>query len=64
MTVPERVANRSAASAFVSLCAGLRSQLGAQLQLFLVRTDGMHVGVVECRLIRSYLWFEVRVGRS
>jgi len=35
-----------------------------QLQLFLVRADGMQVGVDKCRFIRSYLWFEVAAGRN
>ena len=34
-----------------------------QLQLFLVRADGMQVDADKCRLIRSYLWFEVVTGR-
>ncbi len=35
-----------------------------QWQLLLVRAFGMQVGALECRSIRSYLWFEVSVGRS
>ena len=35
-----------------------------QLQLFLVRADGMQVGRDKCRFICSYLWFEVAVSRN
>ena len=35
-----------------------------QSQLLLAHADGMQVGAVECRFIRSYPWFEVVAGRS
>lgn len=35
-----------------------------QSQLILAGVYGMQVGAIECRFIRSYLWFEVSAGRS